>query len=226
MACPKSSPRKPHVVVEQDSECWRAAYDIVKAKLLENADRRIQDQDKHARPCSIKLDDRVFIKYVKNKPGDNKLSQRFQGPYRVVSQKSPTVFRLKHLANNKIIEAHVENMKVVQERMADISDVPEARLPFPEPELPPPVPAQPADPSDSLLEHAADAWAEDPAVVTQPPPAPAVPAAPVATPAAPAAVHQFPDYFGGPARNTRSNRIVTVHASEDRVTHMGIWACK
>ena len=125
----------------------KIAYDIVKEKLLESADRQLRDNMKKAHDNKICVDDRVYIKYVKNKAGDNKLSPKFTGPFRVLSQKSPSLFKLKNLSNNKEIECHVENMKLVKERFAPLQDFPQARLPFqwPENNSPPP-PVSPDQP--------------------------------------------------------------------------------
>ena len=56
----------------------------------------------------------MFIKKIRNQKGHNKLTQKFKGPYRIVSQKSPTVFRLKDLNNGKESEVHTELIKIVK----------------------------------------------------------------------------------------------------------------
>ena len=112
---------------------WQNVYDIVRNKLIESADRQVIQRDKKAKDNRVNIDDRVFVKKVRNKPGDNKLSERFRGPYRVLSQKSPTVFRLKELQTNKEIEAHVENLKIVKERDVSLEIVPQARIPLQSP---------------------------------------------------------------------------------------------
>ena len=137
---PKTSGKAPQQCIRDDMQRAKIAYDIVKEKLLESADRQIRDNMKKAHDNKICVDDRVYIKYVKNKAGDNKLSPKFTGPFRVLSQKSPSIFKLKNLSNNKEIECHVENMKIVKERFAPLQDFPQARLPFqwPENNSPPP----------------------------------------------------------------------------------------
>ena len=127
---PKTTSKKPQQYLKDEQERIKFAYDIVKQRLLESADRQIRSKDKKAKECQIDIDDRVMVKYVRNKPTDNKLSPRFSGPYRVMSKKSPTVFKLKNLINGKISEAHIENCKIVKERLADLSEFPSARLPL------------------------------------------------------------------------------------------------
>ena len=72
-----------------------------------------------------------MIRKIKNSPGDNKLSPKFRGPYRVISQKSPSVFRVKEIATSKELEVHSDNCKLVRERFADLAEFPDARLPLP-----------------------------------------------------------------------------------------------
>ena len=80
------------------------------------------------------MDDRVFIKKIRNQKGHNKLTEKFKGPYRVVSQKSPTVFRLKDLNTGKESEVHTELIKIVKQRHISLEEAPDASNPFPEPE--------------------------------------------------------------------------------------------
>ena len=131
---PRTSSKAPQQCIRDDIHRSKIAYDIIKGKLLESADRNLRYKDKYSHDNKISVDDRVYIKYVKNKPGDNKLSPRFSGPFRVISQKSPSIFKLKNLLNKKEVECHVENMKLVKERFASLQDFPRARLPFQEPE--------------------------------------------------------------------------------------------
>ena len=152
---PNTSKNSPQQFVRDDVQRARVAYEIVKEKLLESADRQIRYKDKKSHDNKICVDDRVFIKYVKNKPGDNKLSPKFTGPFRIISQKSPSVFKLKNLSNGKESEAHVENMKVVKERFASLHDFPRARLPFQwqdPPALNEQLPIVPLDPTIQILE--------------------------------------------------------------------------
>ena len=114
---------------------WQHIYKLVKAKLLEAADRQITDADRKAVLPKVDIEDRVFIKKFRNAKGDGKLTQKFLGPYRVIAQKSPSTFRLKCLATNKEVNIHLENMKIVKERLASLQDVPVARSPFAEPEI-------------------------------------------------------------------------------------------
>ena len=134
---PKSSVKKTQQYLKDEQERIKFAYDIVRQRLLESADRQVRTKDKKAKEAHIDVDDRVMVKYVKSRPGDNKLSPRFSGPYRVTAKKSPTVFKLKNLTTGKISEAHIENCKIVKERLADLIEFPNARLPLQEPETQP-----------------------------------------------------------------------------------------
>ena len=60
------------------------------------------------------------------------MSQKFRGPYRVISHKSPTVFRLRDLNDGKEKEVHTELIKIVKQRYISLEDAPDADRPFPE----------------------------------------------------------------------------------------------
>ena len=131
---PHTIPKTPQQSLIDERERAKAAYDIVKAKLLEAADRSARTTEKRAKACKIKVDDRVYVKYVRHKAGDNKLTPKFSGPFRVLSQKSPFVFKLKNLITNKVTEAHAENLKLVRENEAPLDLFPNARLPLQDPQ--------------------------------------------------------------------------------------------
>ena len=116
--------------VHEDIQRSRVTYKLIRENLLDSTDRQVRSKNKAAKDNKIRVDMRVMTRYIKNKPGDNKFSPRFNGPFRVISQKTPTVFRLKNLVNNKEIEAHVENLKIVPERIASLTEFPQARLPL------------------------------------------------------------------------------------------------
>ena len=82
----------------------------------------------------MRVDDRVFVRRIQKK-GESKLISRWQGPYRILSQKNPNVYKLKDLRTGKIVEQHIENIKekVIMTRESEIplEECPEARLPFP-----------------------------------------------------------------------------------------------
>ena len=106
----------------------------VKEKLLETADRTCREKAKHCKSRTLRVDDRVFVKRIQKK-GESKLMPKWQGPYRILSQKNPNVYKLKDLRTGKIIEHHIENIKekVIMTREAEIplDQCPDARLPFP-----------------------------------------------------------------------------------------------
>ena len=107
----------------------------VKEKLLESADKNSRRRAKYCKEKTLKVDDRVFIKNIQKK-GQSKLIPKWQGPYRIISQKNPGVYKLKCLRSGKTSEHHIENIKekVLMAREAEIplEDCPQARLPFPE----------------------------------------------------------------------------------------------
>merc|ERR1712074_246791 len=135
--------------LKQDLERSRHTYEIIKANLLENTDRQLTKKNKNAAPVKIDVDDRVMIRKIKNSPGDNKLSPKFRGPYRVLSQKSPSIFCVKEIATSKELEVHSDNCKLVRERFADLAEFPDARLPLPwTSEINDPEQTSPIDPDD------------------------------------------------------------------------------
>ena len=127
---PQTTTKTPQQAIIDEKQRAKASYDIVKEKLLEAADRNVRQLDKKAKASKIDVDDRVYIKYVKKQKGDNKLSPKFTGPFRVLSRKSPSVFKLQNLNNKKIIEAHIENLKLVKEQYAPLDQFPTARMPL------------------------------------------------------------------------------------------------
>ena len=159
---PSTISKSPQQSLIDEKERAKAAFEIVREKLLEAADRSARTTEKKAKACKIKVDDRVYVRYVRHKKGDNKLTPKFSGPFRVISQKSPSVFKLKNLINNKVTEAHVENLKLVKEDIAPLDIFPNARLPLQDPHAmqsaaptdeqnqPPQDPVDPADEHDFL----------------------------------------------------------------------------
>ena len=62
-----------------------------------------------------KVVDSVYVRRIKNKKGQNKLCQRWTGPYRVLAQKSlfQVIFQLRNVVTGKQIETHIGNLKIV-----------------------------------------------------------------------------------------------------------------
>ena len=88
----------------------------------------------------LQIDDRVFIRRIQKK-GESKLIAPWQGPYRVIAQKNPGVYKLKEILTGKVTEQHIENIKskkLIMAREAEIplSECPRARLPFPLEQVP------------------------------------------------------------------------------------------
>ena len=105
----------------------------VKARLEETNDKNVRKRARKCKDKSLAVGDRVFIKYLKKK-GETKLSPKWQGPYRVLEQKNPSVYKLKDLHNGKTTEQHIENMKnqvIAREAEVPLAECPLARIPFP-----------------------------------------------------------------------------------------------
>ena len=110
----------------------------VREKLLEEADRSARQVQKKCKEKSLQIDDRVFIRRIQKK-GESKLIPKWKGPYRVLSQNNPGVYKLKDLYTGKITEQHIENISqkvtVARESEIPLSECPNARLPFPQEEV-------------------------------------------------------------------------------------------
>ena len=106
----------------------------VKENLMKESDTNCRQRQKHCKERTLKIDDRVFIRRIQKK-GESKLIPKWQGPYRIIGQKNPGVYKLKDLQTNKVVEQHIENIreKVVMARESEIplAECPKARLPFP-----------------------------------------------------------------------------------------------
>ena len=127
---PKTSYKPQQQFIKDELLRQRAVYDLVRERLLTAADRQCRYKDKSEHPSRVQIDDRVYIRFIKNKKGQSKLCQRWTGPYRVLAQKSPSVFKLKHIVTGKQIETHIENLKIVKESEAQLEDIPQARMPL------------------------------------------------------------------------------------------------
>ena len=127
---PKTSNRSQQQFIHQELCRQRQVYDLVRERLLTAADRQCRNRDRHARSSRVQIDDRVYIRFIKNKKGQSKLCQRWTGPYRVLAQKSPSVFQLRHIVTGKQIETHIENLKIVRESEAQLNEIPQARTPL------------------------------------------------------------------------------------------------
>jgi len=109
----------------------KEVYEYVRDNLLRAADEQCRIRQKKSKDTTLLPGMRVFIKAVKKK-GDSKLSPRWEGPFRVVEQIRPYVYRIKHLQTEKMKEVHLENMKIALEASIPRSLAPEARRPYPQ----------------------------------------------------------------------------------------------
>ena len=127
---PKSTIKTPQQFIEEEIHRNKTTYDIIRERLLEATDKQCREKDRTSKPININIDDRVYVKLIKNKKGQGKLTPRWVGPFRVLSQLSPSGFKLQHIMSGKIKTVHPENMKVVAEESAPIDMVPQARIPL------------------------------------------------------------------------------------------------
>ena len=122
----KERQRREHMVLER-----------VKEKLEEASDRSCRARARKCKDKSLQVGDRVYIRHVRKK-GESKLTQKWQGPYRVLEQKNPGVYKLRDLRSGKTTEQHIENIKdqeMARESEIPIGECPQARLPFPRAEV-------------------------------------------------------------------------------------------
>ena len=127
---PKTSYKSQQLFIKEEIDQQRQVYDLVRERLLMAADRQCRQKDKSAHSSRVQIDDRVYIRFIKNKKGQSKLCQRWTGPYRILAQKSPSVFKLRHIVTGKLIETHIENLKIVKESEAQLEEIPQARTPL------------------------------------------------------------------------------------------------
>ena len=111
--------------------------ETVKQKLLEASEASGRRRLKRSKERQLSIGDRVFIRRIQKK-GESKLVPRWKGPYRIISQKSPNVYKLKDLTTSKSFEQHIENIKnsvcMARESEIPLEQCPNARLPFQEEE--------------------------------------------------------------------------------------------
>ena len=129
---PSTVSKKPLKFTEEQLARRKVVYDIVRERLIESTEAGIRQRDKTAKQNKICMDDRVYIRKIRNQKGHNKLTQKFVGPYRVVSQKSPTVFKLRNLIDGKDKDVHTELIKIVKQRDVTPEEAPGSDSPFPE----------------------------------------------------------------------------------------------
>ena len=108
--------------------------EVVKEKLLEAADEQCRQTNKKCSEKTLNIDDRVFIRRQQKK-GESKLVEKWKGPFRILSQKNPGVYKLKDLRTGKVSEIHIENIKqkvlMARESEIPLEECPTARLPYP-----------------------------------------------------------------------------------------------
>ena len=109
----------------------------VKEKLEEATDRNCRQRARKCKDKTLNIGDRVFIRKIRAK-GEDKLAQRWRGPFRIKAQKNPGVYKLRDLRTGKITEQHIENIKdqiMAREAEIPLAECPEARLAFPRAEV-------------------------------------------------------------------------------------------
>ena len=109
--------------------------ELVKEKLLEAADENCRQVQKKCKEKTLQIDDRVFLRRIQKK-GESKLVPRWKGPFRILAQKTPNVYKLKDLLTGKVMEQHIENIKnekIIMARESEIPlhECPQARKPYP-----------------------------------------------------------------------------------------------
>ena len=127
---PQSSTKTPQQFVNEEIHRNRTTYDIIRERLLEATDEQCRRKDRTSKPARINIDDRVYVKLVKNKKGQGKLTPKWLGPFRVLSQLSPSGYKIRHIISGKIKTVHPENMKIVAEESAAADIIPQARNPL------------------------------------------------------------------------------------------------
>merc|ERR1712055_1107203 len=82
-----------HLTFEQERQ-RREHYvlEVVKEKLLEAADEQCRQRQKKCSEKTLNVDDRVFIRRQQKK-GESKLVEKWKGPFRILSQKNPGVYK-------------------------------------------------------------------------------------------------------------------------------------
>ena len=109
--------------------------ELVKEKLLEAADENCRQVQKKCKERTLQIDDRVFLRRIQKK-GESKLVPRWKGPFRILAQKNPGVYKLKELLTGKVTEQHIENIKngtliMARESEIPLNECPQARKPYP-----------------------------------------------------------------------------------------------
>ena len=67
------------------------------------------------------------------------MAPKWKGPYRILAQKNPGVYKLKDIRTGKVTEQHIENLSekyiLARESEVPLAECPDARLPFPKDEV-------------------------------------------------------------------------------------------
>ena len=136
-AKPKFSYEEPLTFEKERQRREYFVMEKVKEKLEEATDRNCRQRAKKCKDKTLNIGDRVFIKKIRGK-GEDKLAQKWRGPFRIKAQKNPGVYKLRDLRSGKITEQHIENIKdqiIAREAEIPLAECPEARLAFPRAEV-------------------------------------------------------------------------------------------
>merc|ERR1711874_755357 len=98
--------KDPEQPITFEKERQRMEYFVmekVKEKLEEATDRNCRQRAKKCKDKTLNIGDRVFIKKIRGK-GEDKLAQKWRGPFRIKAQKNPGVYKLRDLRSGKITE--------------------------------------------------------------------------------------------------------------------------
>ena len=91
------------------------AFNIVRKTLKESTERRALQYNKTSIPVKFKVGQKVFVKKEAKPIGlGRKLREKYEGPYRIIEQLSPTTFRIEALYGRKSQITHCNRFKIAK----------------------------------------------------------------------------------------------------------------
>ena len=96
-------------------EKQRKIYEIVEDNLERETSKFIDQKNVTVRETNILPGHRVYIKKRALKDQQRKLAELYEGPYRVLQKLGPSKFLIKNLIDEKTLQVHSDNCKLVRE---------------------------------------------------------------------------------------------------------------
>lgn len=115
--------------IDERAAATHRIYQLVKQNLEKAADQRELQRSKKAKNSELKMGQRVFIRRIRKK-GEGKFTPIWKGPYRVLENVRPNVYKIQEIGTRRTKVMHMEALKIVPETLISRQLAPDARKPY------------------------------------------------------------------------------------------------